>query len=249
MGGRSHAEALSFLDEGCSVRDHILLLGVAVKYQALRVLRRVLVLLKYHCPDTLDGYDHWHDESVHKYDCPVVSRLPGTSDIHMNETFLLLKIAHNCGMQILLPATYHIARGEPAEVIVAHARDIELPNECLHNLLAGQRKLHSLARTSVYGPLFGPNRDVSEQCKHPLDCHEARHHIINTEIEYHPFRKWIDPGLSRLCKPCRGAVMDAYRRGRAEVWVELPSVFGLPGWDALRKARDEVLGELLEPTT
>ena len=49
----------SFLQEQCDLQDHTFLLWLAVKYQTRAVLRRVMVVLQHHFPDTLKKRDHW----------------------------------------------------------------------------------------------------------------------------------------------------------------------------------------------
>lgn len=189
----------------------------------------------------LTKYDYRATGAHDGYDCPPVPCLDATASLSSEDTYLLLKVAHKYGMHVLLSASYYAAAVNSIEDILTPAEQTELPAECLHTILMGQHQLNDLARTEVFEPLLGTRRDISVGCRRPIDCHDIRHQIIEAGISYLganicPPLELLD-GRFRTCAHLAETLCS-------KVWDILPSVFGLSDWDALQKARDELLGDL-----
>lgn len=236
----------NFLDEVALVEDHIVILDIATKYQAFRVVRRVMLILDHHFPNTLSEYDHWMACNM---DTNCISRTC-ECDIDAADLWPLFDVARRSGMRVLLPAAYLTAarlvpgRGEALEHV-----DHGLRVEQASSIIVAQRNLDHLARTRIFADLYGPNRDISAECVSPEDCHKARHRIIRDvaqhgeEVVSRPFMDIERGSVRGLCVPCRDTFLVNHAAARKEAWEILPTLLGLGTWEELRAARSELLGE------
>lgn len=253
-GPSTHSECISycsFLEERATKREHALILGIAAKYQATRVLRRVMAILSHDYPDTLEGYDHWmKDPERRKHGCHVASRNCGTN-AELHALFLLMNVARKSGMRVLLPAIHLILmspQGASDEVLADWDKLGILPEDAF-SIVAAKRKLDSLCRTRILFILYGPDRDISESCLNPDICHSVRHDIIYLvdgkngliEAPFQNIRERAAFYVTSLCENCKDEFARTYTEGREESWEELPSILGLGSWEDLRAARAELL--------
>lgn len=84
-----------------------------------------------------------------------------------------------------------------------------------------------------------PNASIPETCRGKAwgcEALRARIHnkLMDPLIPCKPFLPWKSEWAKGLCDGCAGVAEAAHVAGRQKVWDELPSVFGLPGWEELR---------------
>lgn len=239
------------MDEQCNIHQHISLFEVALKYQASRVLRRVLAILGHFFPDTLDGRKHYTiscDASCH-----VLARNPPLCD-DLNDHALtssaitrMVQAATDTGVLIFLPCAFLLT----SEISTLRILSPEYDTWSMSNRLAvikGQQELHRLARENVFRSVYSDARNMTPSCSSPEACHRARRWIM-TQVEPGAdngtilFVEYVTDTLPNLCKSCMSAFWDEYSSERAKAWEELPQLFGLPSWAELRKARDDVFSD------
>lgn len=224
------------------------------KYQVNSFLRRVMPAMDHFFPDTLVGHDHWRGGCQDP--CPSFSpddplQCDGTTDENIR---LMIQTARRTGLTIFIPAAFLWLATSSVEYILSLAHEGWTQSD-LNTVVIGQRELHYLARDDVFLPLFSSHRDMSDDCRSPAACHQRRHEIIDhvQSIEEYstadPFHKldMTKGAPSKLCSSCRIVVEEAYLTGREKAWNELPEQFGLPSWDDLRKARDDLLADVQVP--
>lgn len=228
--------------------DHLLLLRIASKYQAPRVLRRLMTIFCHHLPSTLAKWDHWIGEV--KYECSAVCRVRCESRISDTECVHALNMARQVGIHILMPAMFlFLATEVSTEELMNSTVFKKLIPANMTALITGQRKLYRITREEVFGPIYSSSRNISPECRTVSACHIARHKLARKVIEVDSFGtgrpftvvNFKVPPASDLCTECGAVLRQWYIRGRIEAWNKLPAQFGLPSWDELRKQQDEFL--------
>lgn len=245
----------SAFDELCTIRDHITLLEKASKYQAARLLRRVMTRLEHFFPSTLEGHDHYVYQCTPS--CAVVLKNdPARQHAHIvthQNIIQMLQIARKTNILIFLPAVFLWASGDSVDTYLSPDNEGWTHPE-IATLLRGQRHLYIAARVDVFSALYSSSRNISENCQKPEACHKARCCLIGLmelghqyDTIVHPFDSIESciqrPEAAELCHPCKTKILETSQHGRARAWEHLPEYFGLPDWSALRSARDELLAE------
>lgn len=242
----------SALDERCGLREHILLLGIATKYLADRVLKRILPVLEHDFPSTLSGWDH-----LGECECCVRIRhmcfaepceFPSDEDL-----LLMLQVAATTGMTIFLPAVYLFLCLQPSETLLTNKTYDALSRAELQTLMLGQRHLYTIVREDTFSTLFNvvDSQSISAQCLDPASCDITRRQIISEVIEIdragtlHALCRFYfqDLPARTLCKYCAGEVFSDNAPKRAMTWDALPAQFYLPPWTELRASRGSLLAE------
>lgn len=207
------------------------LLLLSTKYKFKDIRRDVIEHLLRLYPTTLAKFDTVHDEDILFY------RMP-----RWGCHFKLLKIARMAGADILLPGLYYSCADFDSASILENVGDA-LDDSSLRLLMEGREMLSKEIRGIMWIYVA-----MSESC--------ILHHLIHDEISYtalqlenpHPStvfdttdlqdvsgRKLADKWPNRICQTCRPVLRERVDRERERIWESVPSYFGLPGWDALRR--------------
>lgn len=104
---------------------------------------------------------------------------------------------------------------------------------------SSHRQLLRLQGTTAYAWLSAEG--IQQSCQSPRVCSSTRKlHVLH---EFFPLaclqglEKWSDFGA--MCAHCVQVAQQGHSEGRKAFWDKLPEVFGLPGWDTLKKERVE----------
>ncbi|KLO10998.1 hypothetical protein SCHPADRAFT_877470 [Schizopora paradoxa] len=211
------------------------LLLLSTKYKFKDIRRDVIEHLLRLYPTTLAKFDTVHDEDILFY------RMP-----RWGCHFKLLKIARMAGADALLPALYYSCADFDAATILQNVGK-SLDDSSLKTLLEGRELLAKEIRGIMWIYLamsescilhhFIPDgftsSDLQFENPHPSSVFDT------TDLQDVSGRKLGDRWPNRICQTCKPALREQVDKERERIWESLPSYFGLPGWDALRKGQKD----------
>lgn len=198
------------------------------KYGIDHLQAEALTRLSIDYPCTLQGYD----ECIkgHK-----------TIDLEGNTHFAIVDLARENDIPSILPMAFYLcceeAQGiDPKSRIVHPADNLDafLPTEDMITCYLGQKRLLGLQMIETFGWL-----DV----RSPAESAHTRCTIAKKEIFYAmsypltpfcPLCPWTPNWIRAMCSDCAIKAQQRHIHGRAEIWDQLPVVFGLPSWEQLK---------------
>jgi hypothetical protein len=104
--------------------------------------------------------------------------------------------------------------------------------------ILGWRRLVEMQREKTLA-WMGPSPIAN--CTSPTRCSEKRSALRNVDQhlysvpQFEALGPWGSTWTQGMCAVCEKNAKTSHQRGREAVWDELPSVFGLAGWDELLK--------------
>lgn len=247
LPNRPSFDSLRILYEECGMREHVILLGICSKYQTMLVLRRVVTTLQHFFPSTLSELDHSYNDCPDRCHTFPAGHPFRCSTLDNGDVRRLVQTARKAELHVLLPAAFlWLSVDEIPEILSEKYADWS--RDELSTLLQGMLELDRIGRDDVFDALYSPQRDISDQCSNPAWCHDSRHAII-IDTQYWGYDKVMPfhtldfekSEAPQLCSACEDALKKSYLAGRATAWEQLPGVFGLPGWEELRKSASDAL--------
>lgn len=199
-------------------------------------------MLQYVYPDTFEAYD-----ATKSYG----TSFPSTHPLHrleldnMDVHIALINAAKAYGASVLLPAALVrlIFRHGLRRIVKAGPGE-----ELTTTVLLALPKLSQLARSQTFAPLYADEDSMSGGCSTFSRCQHVQRRLRKF-IEHPSTANVVDPFCTvniipgriahTLCPQCLAVFKNSYEEGRKAAWEKLPGVFGLPGWDDLRKSVQE----------
>lgn len=87
-----------------------------------------------------------------------------------------------------------------------------------------------------------PEVILSDHCVNKLGCSRFRQHVFVQVFGPTPaflaLEEWRSQWIGSLCVTCMARAGDIHQTGRLKLWNDLPSFFGLKGWDEI--SADEI---------
>ncbi|GJE92821.1 BTB domain-containing protein [Phanerochaete sordida] len=226
--------------------DYVIILRLATKYQAETLRRRIIEILQYVYPDSLDGFDKSRLAGAH---------FPATHPLHklslgdLSTHVAVINAANDRGASVLLPSAMVRVLVKGIDFVVNDARAAPLERTSRDAVLGALPALSALARQHTFEVLFRDACGLSDQCMQIDYCDRTRRQLVRT-LENPALAHVISPfhiigfgskskHVQNLCPDCRAALKKCYEAGRRQAWEKLPAVFGLPEWDELRRRAKE----------
>jgi hypothetical protein len=203
------------------------ILSLASKYDIPYLRRRALAQFREYYPD---DFDVW---STMRWLC-------GTDWQDSAPNPATLDLARKVGALCAIPAIMlRMSFGGLDEHLLANLG----PGD-RSSMLMGMSKLWSRTLLHVYGWFF----QAAPDCPSPEYCLKKRINVLR-DLENSTVQDTLCPSMSYpywydgllqheddyICKACESAADKCYDKGKLELWEELPSIFGLPSWEELRR--------------
>lgn len=212
-----------------------------------------MVIFNHHFPNTLQAYDHWTNEDAESYTCSAVSR-KCTNMPPLDDLVRLVPVARIARTLAVLPAVLVQISTFLTSTIVESPEFLKLSARDAVAIVVSQRKLESLAKTTVFRGLFDGGRNISPECRSGNECHHIRTALIERVLSpaggNSPTPFYVELALSEsdismesdLCPPCCVYLENTYTSGRTKAWDELPVILDLGTWDEIQATQREALG-------
>nr|GAT43809.1 predicted protein [Mycena chlorophos] len=245
LSGDRSADWLELLDvlfpRLCFVETHpnldqiIALLRLSKKYEIKGFQHQCVERLRANFPSTLDGYKEvetqWKDIDV-----------PEPEDgVDLPELAVkVVNVAREVGLHSVLPVAFY--------TIIASSVGAATDNENILKLeLCDQRACYKgfiqVTKDYLRTPFkcFEPGKYIPcEACEREPRCNSIglllklglennRHSMANI------VGKWDDEWDEQFCPACVGCAKEVFERAREKCWDKLPSYFGLPDWEELKR--------------
>nr|GAT43099.1 predicted protein [Mycena chlorophos] len=206
------------------------ILRLGKKYDIPAFRKQCLERLKRQFPTTLEEYDE---------DIVVISRLQGTNFAEMSAHSI--NLARELGHFSVLPSAFYCLILQEPEVLGKHISLLD----SVQDKLAAYKGYAEMSRDYPQTPLrwLKPSECIpSASCSTKDECELKRNRLF---IELIPdptmvagivdFWNEEDKWEEGLCEPCVTEAKELYEKMRKECWEKLPSYFGLPSWEELKK--------------
>ncbi|KAF7365478.1 BTB domain-containing protein [Mycena venus] len=157
--------------------------------------------------------------------------------------FPLASLAREIGLHSILPVIYYR--------IVASTGENGYMNMVLDETAPGFSTVDRLACMRGYIKLLDLQSQTTMSwldvkkipvgvCQQRPDCRKQMHKIIRDlhgaqRLEISAIHEWVSDWDTDLCELCTKEALKIFQDGRKECWNKLPSVFGLPEWDELKR--------------
>ncbi|KAF5340730.1 hypothetical protein D9611_007355 [Ephemerocybe angulata] len=231
---------LAFYDKGHSTRDPLAFDAVAAmirmgrKYDIDYLRHEALLRLTTEFPTTLSEWD----KLPHDY-----------TQIHHQSGILfdIVNLAHDNDIKSVLPAAYYLCIQEFEDLLTGTARDDESVAQVSYDVkrecILGRERLFRAQTDHLFG--WVDNVGCSDKCTQPARCRAAGSSLIKalyvpmpeparTLERWIEFKQFVPMQTMALCQVCSKDAERAHEEGRQQIWNNLPSYFGLPGWSSLK---------------
>ncbi|KAF7297679.1 BTB domain-containing protein [Mycena kentingensis (nom. inval.)] len=198
-------------------------LRLSKKYDMARFRGQCVAQLKNEFPTTLREFDELDGWSY-------IAPGPDEDDTLSS----VVNLAREVGLYSILPLAFH-AIGSPGETGCATELS---PSDQIRRLEGHLRVLELPESTTMRWLLPGHLPGLA--CLRPEQC-KATQGKRSAEIMLKIFDRpsfldhWKAAWGEGLCKQCVTAAKNVYRAERAKCWEKLPSLFGFPDWEELKK--------------
>ncbi|TFK40247.1 hypothetical protein BDQ12DRAFT_734254 [Crucibulum laeve] len=216
------------------------ILRLSTKYDVEHLRRRTFEQLAFLYPTTLEQWDQRVEDAIKVFEA---------------RPFVVVKLARETGHLSLLPAAMylcatradinHVLDGAPCPDGYTIELDWEDKRACLH----GRETLASAVRTRLFKFITG-TIEIHGHCTSAPHCEIAKYRTVrrlevalsHTTPAVFSTARFTWPNYRQdVCKNCAASAEAHFDSERVRLWEELPSFFGLPSWEDLRKADDLVL--------
>ncbi|KAJ3532844.1 hypothetical protein NMY22_g7579 [Coprinellus aureogranulatus] len=213
------------------------------KYELTHVRDVGLAQLKKEFPESLEDCDRILDSPG----SPNFLFLPHSDDII--EQFLeVIKLAHECSIQSILPVVYLRVAGYDLNELLSHPALFSLPQEAHRSILCGREKLLQARKDWLSSLRLGGECRSEARCalliyvvmKQLLSEHADPLAVLRLQWAKKELQQGraILPGQSDgksndLCRECVKEFRKGHAEGRRTTWDELPAYFNLPKWNEL----------------
>ncbi|KLO19249.1 hypothetical protein SCHPADRAFT_83283 [Schizopora paradoxa] len=203
----------------------IALLDLSTKYDFKNIRTDVIIQIAKHYPTHLRSYD---DANVHD-----LAPLFGT--IRSSCHYPLLQCLWKAKVDALLPVLYYACSDSPIDFILLQTNTLD--TECLQTLIKGSVKLRA-AVTQLLADLTG--RDLLDgPCSYGCEVHfricNLGEFVNSSNLAEIDGGSIVEACADRACELCSHKVKDVVDNRRKEIWNNIPSYFGFPGWNQLRE--------------
>ena len=184
-------------------------------------------------PSTLEGWDAPDRRSFIKID-------PESSA----DEYDLLSLAHDLGLYSILPTLLYqcVNIGDcPLEPLLLGEKRkggplVELDHVDMKACIFGYRRIVELQADTTLA--WVSNDTLYVGCSAGPNCFFARQKVLRPAFcrgmpLVHLLDAWEGQWARDMCPMCAAAAKAAHEAGRREGWRQLPSLFGLPPWEAL----------------
>ncbi|KLO06117.1 hypothetical protein SCHPADRAFT_883109 [Schizopora paradoxa] len=208
------------------------LLVLSTKYDFRELRKEVVMQISQQYPMSLKDFDY-----IDRYEAPLFGRPQSECDI------TLLKGAYNAGVDALLPILFLHCASQSMVSILCEVNSMN--PECLCILLKGREKLGTRVDQFL---MDLPERlqETSKVCKSSnADICKKGHYIELSLLARSYYRHTqfdlLYDFLHSECKSCATSVEKQVNKNRKEIWEEIPSYFGYPGWDDAKAKLKELI--------
>ncbi|TEB24230.1 hypothetical protein FA13DRAFT_1818078 [Coprinellus micaceus] len=219
------------------------------KYEIPHLSAESMRLLKREYPTTLEENDELDHHSYHNIRVTMPDRTRGPSDADETEDETeddtdnfavilgIVKLAHECHIQSILPALYLQLTRFPLEDILRP--DTQLPLDVLWSCICGRDKLLNVWRDRTHA------MGRSEKCFSKADCKMSIMSLLedlklpDADLAsilqpWDTFAEVWDDSLQSLCEECTQEAKELHEKDREATWTSLPELFKLSSWDNLK---------------
>ncbi|TEB27368.1 hypothetical protein FA13DRAFT_1736503 [Coprinellus micaceus] len=203
------------------------------KYEISYLRDEGLARLKREFPTTLEEYDRLPEEYL-SFTYP-------ETQCGLDPIVDIIKLAHECNIQSILPALYLQATSWKLDELLYRPDCSSIPFRALCNIISGRDELLNARKDLERCVLFGQGIQAQwlRGAPEPLlalqtwtDCLESVEKMLK-HVSIDIVRKGALDHM-RLCRACLLKAQEAHNRVRKDVWDELPGYFKLPGWGELK---------------
>lgn len=177
------------------------------------------------------------------------------------QIFALINLAHECGIQSILPALYLettkvtlvcslflpsgpvsvLADGRVQDNILFRSEDLRIPFTALRSCIYGRELLVQETTLRSYGTIASNFCETEAQCSSSLRRISQMRQMCPLEVNEALFtwpsvvNGWLTFAnlVDELCEDCRKEVQCEHNTERERIWHTLPSYFKLPDWEDL----------------
>ncbi|KLO06119.1 hypothetical protein SCHPADRAFT_699769 [Schizopora paradoxa] len=210
------------------------LLDLSTKYDFKELRKDAVFQISQQYPMVLEEFDDVNDAET-----PMFGHQRSECDIP------LLKAAFKAGIDALLPILFLSGACRDISSILRMSGSMD--SECLNILLEGREplvvRINMLLMDlpdNVQEVLGGTNCQDVKKCKKA--AYEKLSYLAHSYIYHIQGYIVVDCHLRRICQYCRPAAIKYINKKREEIWEDIPSLFGYPGWDDARTKLKELLG-------
>ncbi|TEB27370.1 hypothetical protein FA13DRAFT_1794778 [Coprinellus micaceus] len=173
-----------------------------LKEEGLRRLQRQF-------PSSLEDHGNLYTDAYEYIDFQV-----DDDDPRHKSAFSAINLAHECGIQTILPALYLETVGCDLEGMMFSSDELPIPYTALRSCVYGREKL---LHAWMNRPYAAPPAIWEQPSGHG-----------------HPSWAEVSALSQGLCKHCQAEFAKVHEEERETHWAVLPSYFKLPAWDDLK---------------
>lgn len=207
---------------------------LSTKYDFKDLRKDVIIQIADQYPMSLQDIDQVTEDDV-----PIFQRGRQSCDLP------LLGAAFTASVDALLPILFFSGTHQDASAIIKQA-DV-MNRECLHTLIDGKERLDNKVHQLISDlPEYLRRRIGISDCLDVKTCvRKARYSGLSELINSFFFQTRgsdvVTGYLTHVCEHCASSVAKSIDKRREEIWEEIPSYFGYPGWDVMQAKLDEIV--------
>ncbi|KAJ7065743.1 hypothetical protein C8F01DRAFT_1053814 [Mycena amicta] len=151
------------------------------------------------------------------------------------ETIIL---ARELDVPVLLPSAFWVVSGTQTLDLLANPRAALLSEQDKAAILRAPQPRGQAYAKHLYSWLEIPG----EGCEKEEECMRAKMQIrLNIWLPDGLTRRlcWSDELKEGLCESCGKIGKTAHERGARQLWLDMPSIFGLPSWEELLRIEEQ----------
>ena len=203
---------------------------LGTKYEIPHLRSEAIKRLIHDYPLTLKDWDHYDMRDVIIWE-------PG-------QHFSVANFAREVGLTSILPAAFYFACETYSLVeILEGVRDdghyAILSAENQKACLRGRERLIETQHSHTFKWMDATDVTLSPGCSNIEKCNQWRMSLFCKTFRGQPvccpLVSWLSDDGGGFCGPCVSSSRAMFEVGRANIWNELPSTFGLPTWEELVK--------------
>ncbi|KAJ3528882.1 hypothetical protein NMY22_g9227 [Coprinellus aureogranulatus] len=209
------------------------------KYEINHLKEEGLRRLKRQFPVTLDDYDVLDPFA---YSHVSFKDSPEDASTEHEKVFAFINIAHECGIQSILPTLYLESTRCSLESLLYDSEDLRIPYSAHRSCILGREKLLFSWMERPHSVVVADNCLTRSVCK-------AGSRVLGNALRMPPdelgaimfpwaafIGTWpaVEEASKILCQACMEGVKKAHDAERQKLWDALPSFFKLPDWGNLK---------------